>query len=142
MKFLLEITPVDAEDVREEFLDGDLDEPEFTYRELEAEPDVVAAELDAIDVRSVEDPTLAHLLRAKHREMELQLEMLRARDSDGFLALSIELYGGVSPALRARHHRRVGAQGEDPQALPRDRQRAARVELSRLGRPDHAAGAS
>lgn len=87
MKFLLEITPVDAEDVREEFLDGDLDEPEFTYRELEAEPDVVAAELDAIDVRSVEDPTLAHLLRAKHREMELQLEMLRARDSDGFLGL-------------------------------------------------------
>ncbi|QIK74793.1 flavohemoglobin expression-modulating QEGLA motif protein [Nocardioides piscis] len=100
MKFLLEITPVDADDLRGEFLDGDLDEPEFTYRELEAEPDVVAAELEAIDVSSVEDTTLSHLLRAKHREMELQLEMLRARDTDDFLALSIDLYGGVSPALR------------------------------------------
>ena len=56
--------------------------------------------LDDIDVAAVEDPTLGHLLRAKHREMELQLEMLEARGSDDFLQLSIELYGGVSPALR------------------------------------------
>ena len=100
MRFLLEITPVDAEDVRVAFLGGDLEEPVFTYRELEAEPEVVAAQLAAIDVETVEDTTLAHLLRAKHREMELQLEMLCARDTDDFLALSIELYGGVSPTLR------------------------------------------
>ena len=99
MRFLLEITPVDAEDVREAFLDGDVEEPEFTYRTLEVDPDVVAAELERIDVGSVEDTTLAHLLRAKHREMELQVEMLRARDTDDFLGLSIELYGGVSPTL-------------------------------------------
>ncbi|QBX55275.1 DUF1704 domain-containing protein [Nocardioides seonyuensis] len=99
MRFLLEITPVDAEDVREDFLGGDVEEPEFAYRSLEVDPDVVAAELERIDVGSVEDTTLAHLLRAKHREMELQVEMLRARDTDDFLGLSIELYGGVSPAL-------------------------------------------
>lgn len=55
-----------------------------------------------IDVASVQDATLGHLLRAKHREMELQLDMLEARESDDFLQLSIELYGGVSPALRAQ----------------------------------------
>ena len=100
MKFLLEVTPVNAADVRAEFLDGDVTEPVFTYRELEVEPEVVVEQLAAIDIGSVEDTTLAHLLRAKHREMELQLEMLRARDTDDFLGLSIELYGGVSPALR------------------------------------------
>jgi len=100
MKFLLEITPVNAADVRGGFLDGDVGEPVFTYRELEVEPEVVVEQLAAIDIGSVEDTTLAHLLRAKHREMQLQVEMLRARDSDDFLGLSIELYGGVSPALR------------------------------------------
>ena len=100
MRFLLEITPVDAEEVRADFLDGDEPEPEFTYRDLEVDPAVVSEELAGIDVASVEDPTLAHLLRAKHREMELQLDMLRARDTDDFLSLSIELYGGVSPTLR------------------------------------------
>ncbi|MCY7402056.1 MAG: DUF1704 domain-containing protein [Nocardioides sp.] len=100
MRFLLEITPVDAEDVRGDFLGGDLSEPVFTYRELDTDPDVASAQLSAIEVDAVEDTTLAHLLRAKHREMELQLEMLRARDTDDFLPLSIELYGAVSPTLR------------------------------------------
>lgn len=99
-RFLLEITPVDAESLREDFLAGDVAEPAFTYRDLETDPDVAATMLAGIAVGDVEDPTLGHLLRAKHREMELQLEMLRARDTDDFRALSIELYGGVSPALR------------------------------------------
>ncbi len=99
-RFLLDITPVDADDVKDDFLEGEDPEPDFTYRELETDPEVVRAMLDDVDVASVEDPTLGHLLRAKHRELELQLEMLQARESDDFLQLSIELYGGVSPALR------------------------------------------
>jgi uncharacterized protein (TIGR02421 family) len=100
-RFLLDITPVDADDARDDFLAGhDPEEPHFTYRELETDPAVVRAELDAIDPGEVEDPVLGQLLRAKHREMELQVEMLEARDTDDFLPLSVELYGGVSPALR------------------------------------------
>lgn len=104
VRFLLDITPVDADEVAEDFIDGDLEHPDqaFTYRELESDPDVLGQQLAGIDVGSVEDTTLAHLLRAKHREMELHLEMLRARGSEDFLALSIELYGGVSPLLRDR----------------------------------------
>ena len=56
--------------------------------------------MDDIDLTTVEDPVLGQLLRAKHREMELQLDMLEARDTEDFLPLSVELYGGVSPALR------------------------------------------
>lgn len=99
-RFLLDITPVDADDLRDDFLAGRDPEPDFTYRELDTDPDVVRAELDSIDLAAVEDPVLGQLLRAKHREMELQLDMLGARDSDDFLPLSVELYGGVSPTLR------------------------------------------
>ena len=99
-RFLLEVTPVDADDLRDDFLEGRERDPGFTYRELDTDPDVVRAELDAIDVGEVEDPVLGQLLRAKHREMELQLDMLEARDTDDFLPLSVELYGGVSPSLR------------------------------------------
>ncbi|KRE95343.1 hypothetical protein ASG76_06705 [Nocardioides sp. Soil774] len=99
-RFLLDITPVDADDLRDDFLEGREPEPDFTYRELDADPAVVRAELEAIDLGEVEDPVLGQLLRAKHREMELQLDMLEARDTDDFLPLSVELYGGVSPSLR------------------------------------------
>lgn len=99
-RFLLDITPVDADDLRDDFLAGRDPQPDFTYRELDTDPDVVRAELDSIDLGAVEDPVLGQLLRAKHREMELQLDMLGARDTDDFLPLSVELYGGVSPTLR------------------------------------------
>lgn len=97
-RFLLDVTPVDVAESRQRFLeDGRV--PAFSYRPLEADPDVLVAMLDAVDVGQVEDPSLGHLLRAKARELELQVEMLRARETDDFLPLSIELYGTVSPVL-------------------------------------------
>ena len=101
-RFLLDITPVDADEKKDDFLAGKDRAPVFTYRNLETDPEVVRTMLADIDLAAVEDATLAHLLRSKHREMELQLDMLEARETDDFLQLSIELYGGVSPALRAQ----------------------------------------
>lgn len=100
MQFLLDVTPVNADDVRRDFTAGAVAEPSFLYRPLETSPDVLARALENIDVARVEDATLGHLLRAKHRELGLQIEMLRARDTDDFSALSIELYGGATPELR------------------------------------------
>ncbi len=115
--FLLDITPVDAEDVKEQFLGGQVSAPVFTYRELDDAPDVLEHQLANIDVTAVEDTTLGHLLRAKHRELALQLEMLRARDTSDFLALSIELYGGVSPSLRTQAEQVIVAIGTVEPAL-------------------------
>ena len=42
---------------------------------------------------------MAHLLQAKQRELLLLVQMLSCRDSPEFLALSIEQYGAVAPAL-------------------------------------------
>ncbi|QCX28891.1 flavohemoglobin expression-modulating QEGLA motif protein [Nocardioides jishulii] len=121
--FLLHITPVDGEEVKREFLAGRVSEPVFTYRELADEPTVLAEQLARIDVTTVEDRTLGHLLRAKHRELDLQLEMLKARGSADFRALSIELYGGVSPSLRD-HAERVlaGITSVEPPSDPLDAQ--------------------
>jgi uncharacterized protein (TIGR02421 family) len=98
-RFLLDVTPVDVEEQRRAYLRGTVSEPSFTYRPLEDEPDVTRAVLDAVPVADVEDPTLGHLLRAKHRELGCQLDMLAARGATGFLSLSIELYGTVAAGL-------------------------------------------
>lgn len=98
-RFLLDLTPVDVEAHRRPFLHDGVTEPAFTYRPLEDRPEVLRAELDAVAVADVEDQALGHLLRAKHRELELQLDMLEARGTPDFMPLSIELYGTVSPGL-------------------------------------------
>ena len=100
IRFLLDVTPVDADEHRAEFLAGTMEAPPFTYRELDADPDVFDAQLDHVALDRVQDPTLGDLLRGKHREMKLQLEMLRARDTEDFRQLSVELYGAVGPTLR------------------------------------------
>ena len=82
MQFLLDVTPVNADEVKADFVDGRVGPPEFTYRPLEIAPEVLTAALHNIDVSTVEDATLGHLLRAKHRELALQFDMLRARDTD------------------------------------------------------------
>lgn len=100
IRFLLDITPTDAPEVQADFIAGEVAEPEFSYRELSIDPQVAASQLAAIKLDAVSDATLAQLLRAKAREMELQIQLLAARGSEDFLPLSIELYGAVSPALR------------------------------------------
>lgn len=102
VRFILDVTPVDADAQRAEFVAGTVEEPHFTYRDLESDPDVLEAQLDHAPVDAVQDPTLAELLRGKDRELRLQLEMLRARGTDDFRQLSVELYGAVGPSLRQR----------------------------------------
>lgn len=94
-RFILDVTPIDAGDVKEGFLAGDVVEPTFTYRDYVIDPEVLQTVLHSIDVSRVQDPTVASLLRNKHRELDLQLSMLRCRNSADFRNLSIELFGGV-----------------------------------------------
>lgn len=119
IRFLLDVTPVDAHEARDAFFTQGTT-PRFTYRDLSVDPDVVAAQLDAIDLGSVTDPTVAHLLRAKHREVELQVEMLRARDTPDFLALSLEAYGAVSPTLLRQGQALLAALPPEEDAAPLD----------------------
>lgn len=98
-RFLLDVTPVNVEPAREEFLSsGRL--PEFVYRDLEDDPDVLRRVLKDIPIQEVDDAVLGTLLRNKHRELSLQIDLLESRDTEAFMPLSIELYGGITPSLR------------------------------------------
>ena len=101
-RFLLDVSPVNAGEARDRFWASTAEEPLFEYRPLEDDPDVLRAELDAVDVEAVTNHTLAHFVQAKRRELELQVEMLAARGTADFRGLSLELYGTVSPALLAQ----------------------------------------
>ncbi|HKY48804.1 MAG TPA: tyrosine/phenylalanine carboxypeptidase domain-containing protein [Acidimicrobiia bacterium] len=98
-RFLVDVTPVNVDQARKLFLASSDSDPVFQYRDVEDFPEVIRARLDAIDIESVVDPTLARMFSAKSRELHLQLDMLSARGTAEFLDLSVDLYGAVSPAL-------------------------------------------
>ena len=64
LRFLREVTPVDAGATRAAYDEKRSGDPVFMYRHLQTHPDVAGAQLAAIDVSTVENPTLGHLLRA------------------------------------------------------------------------------
>jgi uncharacterized protein (TIGR02421 family) len=98
-RFLVDVTPVNVDEARERFLASPQADPVFHYRDVEDFPEVIRARLDAIDLGSVVEPTLARVFSAKSRELHLQLDMLSARGTNRFLELSLDLYGSVSPSL-------------------------------------------
>lgn len=99
VRFLLEMTPVNADEVRAAFLSHPETDPVFEYRALDVDPDVLDAQVAALPLSDVADPTLAALLLNRQREMVLRVEMLRARNTPDFLQLSIAHYGALMPAL-------------------------------------------
>ncbi|HUP14711.1 MAG TPA: tyrosine/phenylalanine carboxypeptidase domain-containing protein [Acidimicrobiia bacterium] len=99
-RFLVDLTPVNVEDARSIFLASPDANPVFQYRDVEDLPEVIRARLNAIDLESVVDPTLARMFSSKSRELHLQLDMLSARGTTRFLELSIDLYGSVTPSLK------------------------------------------
>lgn len=99
-RFLLDVTPVDLVEARTRF-EQDGRPPEFDYRPLEDDPQLALRRVADVPVDAVQDPTVASLLRAKARELQLQIEMLCCRGTVDFRSLSIELYGAVSPGLLA-----------------------------------------
>jgi uncharacterized protein (TIGR02421 family) len=104
-RFLLDVTPANPEQARADFFAGTDDAPRFVYRPLEVDLDELRARLAAVDPESVQDPSLSHLAQSKHRELCLQVEMLGARGSAAFAAMSVELYGAVLPSLLAEAER-------------------------------------
>src|SRR5690606_1994123 len=61
--------------------------------------------LQALPVARIESPLLKAVLAGKQLEVERMIELVRLRGTDGFVAASIELFGGVDAGLLglARH---------------------------------------
>ena len=98
--FLLSISPINTAEARAEFFEGgEKTEPNFRYRPLTVDPDSVKRDLYAVDLRVIEDLLLERILREKRREIDMQLTMLAARNTQAFRPASMMLYGPVSSEL-------------------------------------------
>jgi uncharacterized protein (TIGR02421 family) len=102
-ELLLVLSPVNSSAAWREFRDGGCDrEPEFHYRLLPVDPDLLKRRLYAMDMDEVADPALAFLLRDKRDELDRQVTLLTERNSPEFRLSSMRLYGVVDePLLRA-----------------------------------------
>lgn len=99
--FLLAVTPVDTAAAWERFRSaGRREAPDFHYRPLTTDPELLLRDLYAVPLEEVEDPTLERIYREKVREVARQLTMLAERNTHRFLPGSLQLYGGVEPELR------------------------------------------
>ncbi len=98
--FLLGISPINTEQAYAGFEAGQRrKQPEFRYRPLPINPDLVKRRLYAIDLRAVEDPVLEQLFDEKRLELDQQLTMLQRRNTPAFRYVSLLQYGAVEPEL-------------------------------------------
>ena len=98
--FLLLISPTNTQEARQKFKESKFSKiPKFSYRILPVDPDYLKEELFKINIRNIEDPTLAYLFRDKREEVEKQITMLRERGTKDFMYTSIRLYKGVDKTL-------------------------------------------
>jgi uncharacterized protein (TIGR02421 family) len=98
--FLLQVTPVNAEQAWNEFHRGKFERrPAFHYRPLATEPVVLKRNLYRAPVERVEDPALGQILREQLVSIDRQITMLQDRGSPRFLYESLQLFGGVDDEL-------------------------------------------
>jgi uncharacterized protein (TIGR02421 family) len=100
---LLLVAPVDARSAWERFRDGGYQRaPEFHYRLLPVEPDLLKRELYDVRLEDVQDPAAWTLLHDKREELDKQISLIAERNTPAFVHGSIRLFGTVDAALRDR----------------------------------------
>ncbi len=100
---LLLVSPVNADQAWERFRDSGYErEPDFRYRLLPIDPDLLKRRLYAIRLEEVEDPAAWRLLHDKREELDKQITLLSDRNSPGFLQGSIRLFGHMRAPLLDR----------------------------------------
>jgi uncharacterized protein (TIGR02421 family) len=98
--WLLALTPLGTDALWEDFkASGHTRVAPLRYIEPVLDPDAIRQRLLALPVARVESPLLAGVLGEKQRELERMLELVRLRGTEGFLAASIALFGGVEASL-------------------------------------------
>jgi uncharacterized protein (TIGR02421 family) len=97
---LLNLTPVNAAEAWTDFERSHFGTaPTLRLRPLEFQPDLVRRELYSLEIENVTDPALHTLFRAKRDEIARQITALEDRDTSRFVFGSLQLYGGITPAL-------------------------------------------
>ncbi|CAN5727923.1 flavohemoglobin expression-modulating QEGLA motif protein [soil metagenome] len=114
-EFLLQVTPVNSDRAKAAFLGGggELD-PQFDYRPLVVNVDLLKRKLYDLPLEKLEDPTLSHLLSASREELDRKVTMLGDRNTPRFLFGSLAVYGTVDSKLHADALRILDATSPSP----------------------------
>jgi uncharacterized protein (TIGR02421 family) len=100
---LLLVSPVNAQSAWERFRDSGYErEPDFRYRLLPIDPDLLKRRLYNVRLEDVDDPAAWRLLRDKREQLDKQITLMADRNSPGFLPGSIRLYGHMRASLLER----------------------------------------
>ncbi|MDH5823735.1 DUF1704 domain-containing protein [Luteimonas sp. RD2P54] len=98
--WLLALSPIGNAALWESFeASGRTAVPPLSYIDLDLDLHQTRQELLALPIEEIESPLLSGLLAEKQRELDRMLELVRLRDTDGFVNASLDLFGGVDPAL-------------------------------------------
>ncbi|MBR9988473.1 MAG: DUF1704 domain-containing protein [Gemmatimonadetes bacterium] len=99
-QLLLLVSPVNAREAWHRFRERGFEgEPQFRYRLLPIDPDVLKRRLFDVDLEPVADPAMAFLLRDKRDELDRQITLIAERNTEGFRYASMRLYGAVDDML-------------------------------------------
>jgi len=100
--WLLALSPIHNDRLWTQFeASGRTRVPPLEYLDPDIDLRAVRERLLALPVDEIESPLLGGLLAEKQRELDRQIELVRMRDTDGFINASLDLFGGVEPRLLA-----------------------------------------
>ncbi|WP_202842264.1 tyrosine/phenylalanine carboxypeptidase domain-containing protein [Luteimonas saliphila] len=100
LDWLLALNPLGTDGLWEEFdASGRTRVSALRYAEPLLDLDAMRRRLLALPMERVESPLLAGVLSEKQRYLDRTIELLRLRGTDGFVAASIDLFGGVEAGL-------------------------------------------
>jgi len=71
----------------------------LSYKKINVDLDGISSELDSLDFSKIKNPIIASLLHEKKEELDLFVDLIKYRGTDGFLTTSIHLFGGTQPTL-------------------------------------------
>jgi uncharacterized protein (TIGR02421 family) len=99
-QFLLLVTPVNTAEAWEQFKKINFKKaPNFQYRLMPIDTDLLKRKLYNISIEKVPDPTLAFLFNDKRHELDKMLTMLSDRNTPEFMYSSMQLFGSVDEEL-------------------------------------------
>ncbi|HEX2139275.1 MAG TPA: tyrosine/phenylalanine carboxypeptidase domain-containing protein [Woeseiaceae bacterium] len=100
--WLKAVSPLGTHKLWDEFRAGGCrHEPRFRYPDLEIDIGATRERLLGLPIREIEHPVVEALLAEKQHELDRHLELMELRGTNGFMQVSIDLFGVATPDLHA-----------------------------------------
>lgn len=99
-QFLLLIAPTNLKEARQHFFDTNFEEvPDYHYRMLPINPDILKRRLFNLKIEDINDPAFTYIFDEKREEIDQELAMLKERGTRNFLYRSVRRYSGLDKSL-------------------------------------------